>query len=85
MYNFQSVLLFGSESWVLSPALLARLEGFHVRAAWRMARDNKPRRGADRVWSYPRTADVLEEVGLRSMEEYIRRRRNTIADYVATK
>ncbi len=81
----QSVLLYGSESWVIRPALLERLEGFHVCAAWRMARVNKPQRGANRVWSYPPTADVLEEVGLRTMEEYIRRRRNTIAEYIATR
>ena len=27
----QSVLLYGSESWCIVPALLARLEGFHIR------------------------------------------------------
>ena len=30
----QSLLLYGSESWTLSPALLSRLEGFHIWAAW---------------------------------------------------
>ncbi len=81
----QSVLLYGSESWVINPALLARLEGFHIRAAWRMAVDNRPKRGAHMVWTYPRSADVLEEVGLRKMEEYIRRRRNTVAEFVSTR
>ncbi len=32
----QSILLFGSEKWNLSPRLKC-LEGFHKRAAWRMA------------------------------------------------
>ena len=32
----QSVHLFGSETWVLSPATLQRLEGFHVKVARRM-------------------------------------------------
>ncbi len=67
----QIVLLYGSKSWVLSPGLLARLEGFHVHAAWRMAQVHKPQRGADRVWTYPPSANVLEEVGLHTMEEYI--------------
>ena len=31
-----SVLLFGSKTWVLSPATLQRLEGFHVKIARRM-------------------------------------------------
>ncbi len=50
-----------------------------------MAWVHKPRRGADRIWSYPPSADVLEEVGLRPMEEYIRRRHNTIAKWIATR
>ena len=78
----QSVLLYCSESWVLTPALLARLEGFHVRAAWRMAVRHKPRRGLGGQWSYPATKDVLEEVGLQSVEEYVQRRRQTIVAYV---
>ncbi len=32
-----SVLLFGSETWSLVPGTLKRLDGFHHRAAWRMA------------------------------------------------
>ena len=32
----QSVLLFGIETWLLSPAALQRLAGFHVKAARRM-------------------------------------------------
>ncbi len=41
----QSVLLYGSETWVLSPAVMARLEGFHIRAAYWMAKKHVPRRG----------------------------------------
>ena len=41
----QAVLLYGSETWVLSTTALARLEGFHIRAAYRMAKQHKPRRG----------------------------------------
>ena len=41
----QSVLLYGSETWVLSTASLARLEGFHLCAAYRMAKKHVPRRG----------------------------------------
>jgi hypothetical protein len=33
----QAVLLYGSETWNLTKAVLARLEGFHVRAAYHMA------------------------------------------------
>jgi hypothetical protein len=40
----QAVLLYGSETWVTSPQVMAQLEGFHIRA-WRMTRRHKPRRG----------------------------------------
>ena len=33
----QAVLLYGSKTWVLSATALASLEGFHIRAAYRMA------------------------------------------------
>jgi hypothetical protein len=39
----QSVLLYGSKMWNLTKALLARLERFHIRAAYEMAREHKPR------------------------------------------
>ena len=41
----QSVLLYGSEMWVLSTASLARLEGFHLRPAYWMAKKHVPWRG----------------------------------------
>ena len=68
----QSVVLYGSVSWVLNLALLARLEGFHIRAAWRMAREHWSRRGAHMVWEYLCLVDVLEKIGLQSVEEYVR-------------
>ena len=43
----QAVLLYGSETWVLSTAALASLEGFHIRAAYRMAVRHKPRRARE--------------------------------------
>jgi hypothetical protein len=79
----QAILLYGSETWVISRTALTRLEGFHIRAAYRMAKTNKPKRGPGNVWEYPRSEDVLKECGLKTMEEYIRIRRQTIATYVA--
>jgi hypothetical protein len=81
----QAVLLFGSESWTLSPVTLRQLEGFHLRAAYRMAIRHKPERGPNGTWKYPATVDVLEEVGLRTAEEYIAVRRQTIAAYVVNR
>ena len=38
----QSVLLYGSKTWVLSKAVIARLEGFHIRVAYWMAKEHVP-------------------------------------------
>ena len=81
----QSVLLFGSEAWCLSETTLKELRGFHITAAYRMAKVHKPRKDEDGVWTYPSSKDVLEEVGLLTIDEYIERRRNKVADYAATR
>ena len=80
----QTVLLYGSKTWVLSSTTLARLEGFRIHAAYRMAKENKPRRGPRHRWIYPKSADVLEECGLKTIVEYIDVRPQTIAEYVVT-
>ena len=81
----QAVLLYGSETWVLSTAAIASLEGFHIHAAYRMAVKHKPRRGPGHRWIYPKSKDVLEECGMNTLAEYITVRRNTIAVYVVTR
>ena len=81
----QSVLLYGSETWNLTETVLARLEGFHIRAAYRMARVHKPRKGLFGDWIYPSTKDVLEECGLYSVKDYINKCRATIAMYVVNR
>ena len=65
------MLLYGSEMWVLSMATLASLEGFHIRAAYRMTVRHKPRRAPGNRWIYPKWKDVLEECGTSILEEYI--------------
>jgi hypothetical protein len=78
----QSVLLYGSETWVLSPAAMARLEGFHIRAAYRMAKEHVPRRGPNLQWVYPSSEAVLEECDMHPIQLYIDVQRETIAKYV---
>jgi hypothetical protein len=60
----QAILLYGSETWVISPQAMARLEGFHIRAVWCMAQKHKPRRGPQKEWVYPKSEDVLRECGI---------------------
>jgi hypothetical protein len=49
----QSVLLYGSETWNLMTTALVQLEGFHIRAAYRMAEKHKPKKGPHHEWVYP--------------------------------
>jgi len=77
----QAVLLFGSETWRLSPVSLKSLEGFHIRAARRMA-GMQPNRTPDGTWTYPNSQDVLKAVGLKTISEYIAVRRETIARFI---
>ena len=80
-----AVLLYGRKSWNITPLTTRRLEGFHHSAAMRMALEHKPRRQSNRTWTYPSSEDVRAEVGLHTIEHYNWIRRNTIAQYIATR
>jgi hypothetical protein len=80
----QSILLFGSETWNLSPQSLKCLEGFHLRAAWRMA-GKRPKKLPDSTWTYPNSAAVIDKVGLKTIAHYIGVRRQHIASYIVNK
>jgi hypothetical protein len=76
----QSVLLYGSESWVLPPKELKQLETFNRRCA-RHITGNHIRQGEDGIWIYPRSEQVLKEAGLEPIVEYIRRRKETVEEF----
>ncbi len=78
----QSVLLYGSETWNLMTTALARLEGFHICAAYRMAEKHTPKKGPNHGWVYLRSSDVLQECGMATILHYINVRRTTIFWYV---
>jgi hypothetical protein len=79
----QAVLLYGNKTWNLTKAVLARLEGFHVQAAYRMAQVHWPKRVAGNRWEYPKMSDILEECGMATMQHYIQKHRAMIAIYIA--
>jgi hypothetical protein len=81
----QAILLYGSETLNLTNSALARLKGFHVCAAYKMARKHWPKRDANGVWVYPKTADILEECSMATIAAYIRSHRQTIAVYMVTR
>ena len=81
----QSILLYGCETWVITTPMLRMLRGFHLRAAYRMAKVNKPRKLDDGEWYYPPSEEVFAEVKMHSIDYYIEKRRTSIAEYVATR
>ena len=72
----ESVLLYGSETWSLSPTALRCLDGFQVEVARRLTGMLPKKRGD--VWVYPKSADVMAAAGLRPIRESILRRRRTV-------
>ena len=66
----QSVMLYGSETWVLTPHMLRVLGGFHYRVSRRMT-GRQPQKGRDGSWVYPLLEDAMVEVGLQEVETYV--------------
>ena len=77
----QAILLYGSETWVLTNFQLKKLRSFHARVA-RYLTGRHIRQNKDGTWVHPPTADVLEEAGLETIDEYIKRRRDTVRRFV---
>jgi hypothetical protein len=78
------ILLFGSETWNLSPVSLKSLEEFHIWATWRMA-GKRPLKLRDSTWTYLNSAVVLNKVGLKTIAHYIGVWRQHIASYIVNK
>jgi hypothetical protein len=76
-----AVLLFGSETWKLSPASFKSLEGFHIIATRCMA-GMQPTWNPDASWKYPSSKDVLKGVGLKTVNHYIGVCRETFARFI---
>ena len=81
----QTVLLFSSETWVVTPSLLLQLESFHHAAAWQIAGKRATLDVRTGVWKWPPLAEAMALAGVNPISEYIRVRQDTIAQYVATR
>ena len=78
----QSILLYGSESWVLTDSMLMKLEAFHKKIARNITNCHiRPDPQNEGEWIYPDTESVLKKASLLPIEEYIKRRKNTISQY----
>jgi hypothetical protein len=79
----QSVLLFGSETWVLTDQMMDALRSFYLRSVRYITR-MFIHKGANEQWVCPRTTDVLATAELEPIETYIARRKATVWQYAAT-
>ena len=78
----ESILLYGSETWVLQGyKVLDRLEKFHRRCA-RFLTGDFIRPDVDGTWVHPHTENVFRKAGLESIEKYIEKRKVHVANYL---
>ena len=80
----QAVLLFGAETWVLTPGMERAMDSFqHGAARWLTGR--QPRRGGSRRWAYPTLKEAMREAGFEGISQSTTRRQNTVTQYIATR
>ena len=82
-YFVQSVLIFGAETWVVTPCMGQVLGGFQDQVTGRLT-GRPPWRQSDGKWDYTSVEAMGAEAGFETMETYIRRRKNTVAQYIST-
>ena len=74
-----TVLLYGSETWVVTDRMKAALESFHHGCARHITRKYIHRVGdeeaGDEFWVYPSTAEVLRQANLKPITDYLTKRR----------
>ena len=79
----QSVLLFGTETWVVNPCMGRFLGGFQYQMV-RQLRGRLSLRRSDGRWEYTSSEVEREDTGFEPMETYIWKNQNTGAQYIAT-
>ena len=78
----QAVLLFGLETWLFTPRMGKSTGGIQAQVARRLM-GRLPQRTSNGKLTYTSSATAREEAGFLTIEEYIRRRQNTVAQYIA--
>ena len=80
----QDVLLYGSETWVMTLRIGRLLVGFHHRVYRKMTR-HKPRIGRYGEWMYPPPEEAMVEAGLHEVETYVSHHQSTFTQFIATR
>ena len=79
----QSVLPYGSESWVMSPQIGKALDGFHHQMIRRRT-GRMPHQNLERTWAHPSLEEEMLETGMQEVENYVACHHNTITKFIAT-
>ena len=58
--------------------------GFRHRVARRLLR-RQPQRGLDGTWEYPPLEEAMAEAGMQEVNTYVARRKNNVAQLIATR
>ena len=80
----QTVLLFGSETWILTPRMEKALDSFHSRFAKNITRI-QPRQRKYGSWIYLPKAGLMKETEMVVIHASITRRQNTVAQSIVTR
>ena len=78
------VLLFGAETWVLTPRMERALDSFQHRVTRRLT-GRQPRRQGGGSWAYPPLEEAMGEAGFEGIRKSITMRQNMVAKYIATR
>ena len=78
------MLLFGAETWVVTPKMERALSGFLHGAARRLT-GRQARRAKNGECYYPYQVGAMREAGLTDIRKSIANRQNTVAQYIATR
>ena len=76
----QTILLYGSESWVINEKVRDKLRTFHNRCA-RFITGCFITKEEDGTWIFPETKKTLQLAHLLTVDDYITKRRDTIFNY----
>ena len=80
----QVVLLYRSESWVMSLRICKALGGFHRQIIQQLT-GRMPYWGGGGKWFYPPPGEAMAEAGLQDIETYVARHQNTGAQYISSR
>ena len=80
----QAVLIFGSETWVVTPRMGKVLGRFQTQVDRRLT-GQLLQRTTDGKWRYTLASAALEAAVFLTMEEFVRRRQNRVTQYIATR